>query len=159
MKDKPPYKPQSLFQRIIEEHDTWLFRQGYHERFLGNTDKPGRLLNDLRDLFGKAVTQTLWTYRIEEFDIGTRGVFGPGKDPVDFQLHYKYDPNRVRLDLSSLSARLEDESIVYPIHDNIRRELPPATLVHHQLTTILNTKLLQELREQKHLNRQAKRHR
>jgi len=154
---KKPYQPKTLFQRILEEHIAWLFQQGYHERTLGARDRPGRLFNDLRVTLEKAIVQTLWTYRVEEFQIGTKGVFGPKKDPVAFDFLYKYDPARVKLELTQLSARLYEETIQYPIVNNTRRQLPPADLAHAQLSAGINAQLLQKIREEKQSS--ARKHR
>jgi len=157
MTEKKPYQPKSLFERIFDEHTNWLFQQGYHERTLGSRDRPGRLFSDLRETFEKAILQTLWKYRMEEFQIGTRGVFGPKKDPVDFAFHYRYDPHRLRLDLTQLSARLYEETIQYPIANNTRRQLPPADLVHAQLSAVISAQVLERIKEQKHSSGQKQR--
>ena len=146
MTEKKPYQPKALFQRILEEHGTWLFQQGYHEKSLGARQKPGQLLDYLKDALQLAITQTLWQFRMEEFEIGARGVFGPKKDPVDFTFHYRYDPHRPRLELTKLTAQMYDESIQYLITNNTRRQLPPADVVHAQLSAVIAAQILENLK-------------
>lgn len=147
MTAKKPYEPLSLFQRMLEEHRNWLFSAGYHERALGAGEEPGRLVKNLRELFGKAVSSTMWHYRVESFEIGVKGVFSAKKDPINFTFQYAYDPHRVRLNLTKLTATLYDQSASYEIHNNARRELPPADLVHAQLRAVIDAQLLERLKE------------
>jgi len=156
MADKKPYEPKTKFQAILEYHSDWLFRQGYHERTLGSREPQGKLVERLRETFEEAIMRTLWTYRIEEFRIGARGIFGTKKDPVDFMFDYRYDPHRERLSLSKLSARLYDETIEYVLTNNTPRQLPPADLVHAQLSSVIDAKIHEKLKEQQKSRRSRK---
>jgi hypothetical protein len=124
----------SLFADILDVHTEWLTRKGYDQQALGLTGTPNDPLNRLEDAFKEIVTQNFWARKPLEFELDTTGRFGRHQqERVEFRFHYRYDPNRVKLNLLSLRAELGDQSQTWLITGDRQHLLPDSQLAFEQL--------------------------
>lgn len=124
------------WQKVLDVHADWLLSKGYQERLLEAGEINGKLVQRLKESMEEAIYHSLWVYRIEEFSVETSGLFEEKQDRVVFQFNYELDPSRERLGLMSLKATMDDLSLDFPIAGNRPADLPPAILVHKQLSTL-----------------------
>ena len=124
----------SLFADILDVHTEWLTRKGYDQQSLGLTGTPNDPLNRLEDAFKEIVTQNFWARKPLEFDLPITGKFGRhSQEKVEFHFHYRYDPNRVKLNLLSLRAELGSQNQTWLITGDRQHLLPDSQTVFEQL--------------------------
>src|SRR5882762_8691922 len=101
--------------KVLDVHKAWLVSKGYTEKLLDSREPEGRLIERLKASITEAVANTLWVYRLEQFQIEISGRFDKKRDTVKFQFQYRLDPTMQRLSLVAMKASLGETMIEYPI--------------------------------------------
>jgi hypothetical protein len=124
----------SLFANILDVHTDWLTQKGYDMRSLGLTRSQDDPLNRLEDAFKAVVCENFWARKPLDFHQLFTGRFGRhGQEKVEFHFHYRYDPNRIQLNLLSLQAELDGQRQTWLITGDRRHLLPVSQTVFEEL--------------------------
>ncbi|HVU97748.1 MAG TPA: hypothetical protein VHE34_21135 [Puia sp.] len=142
---KKKWSIQTHWSKVLAMHTDWLISKGYTERMLESGEPDGRLKERIKEGITQAVQNTIWIYRLEEFDVETVGRFKEKEDTVVFRFSYQLDPAGGRLWLTSIKANLDATSLEYLIERNTPGQLPAASTVHKQLLAIQQNALLSRL--------------
>lgn len=140
-------EPETHWAKVLAVHAAGLASRGYSEDLLSCNEPTGRLIERLRDSIDQAVKNTIWTYRIEEFAIGTEGRFPKQKESVSFQFTYHLDPSFNRLWLMSMKATLAETQLTFPVERNTWHQLPTPSEAHRQLIALSKSILLRKMKE------------
>lgn len=145
MESKKKIVLKTHWTRVFEVHEDLLRSKGYTEKMLDSREPEGKFMERLKESIEQAVKNTVWVYRLEQFQIEITGQFNNKRDRVHFQFNYTMDPAGRHLLLSTMKATLDEMVMEYPIHTE--RDLLPAPVVHQQLSRLNNNLLLHRLKE------------
>ncbi len=144
------YKIKTHFQRILIEHQLALFALHYTERGIAAFANPKTFDNQLKTEMEKIVSENLWEKNRTDFKLTMTGYFGSGRNKVDFEFAYRYDPYYIKLHLKSLKATINDDiSKEYPVVTHPSRDLPKSGVVAKQLIDLLDRQILKKIEESK----------
>jgi hypothetical protein len=155
------YKNRTHYARTVSEIELLLFALHYTEHAIGSFANPKTFINALKNELEKVVFENFWDKVRPDFDVRMTGYFKSGKDSfsggrnkVDFDFSFRFDPYLDRLKMMSLKATINDDiAIGYPITTHASRDLPRAGEVAKELTALLDQQILQKIQEGKKVHK------
>lgn len=127
----------SLFHQIVDEHKELLKSKGYTEEALNSPDKPGSYMRMFAIQFSMNKQDAHRYNEKEEFELKTVGFFNNDKDVLVFKLNYQYDPEKLELSITQMTAVMDGNQVNYELQRN--EDLPSSAEVYQKMTQAKKT--------------------